>query len=231
MLDIYSLEDNLYGIVSDTHIGNKFDNIEYIKRTYDYFANNNISTVLHLGDLLEGYQENNKAIFKRVCYDQIERLLKYYPDYLDTFLLLGNHDWKFKNVGINLPFNLKDTSFILVNEDNNGVGYIDLNNKKILLRHNVQKQKYLPYNLCLKGHSHFYNYKDVNRIINVPTLSDVHPEGFSKDRYTPGFLTLKVEEDYIIIDYYIIVENKIILKERKNILVKDEINYQKVLKK
>lgn len=46
------------GVVSDTHIGNKNADIAALGFLYDYFEELGIETVLHVGDLTDGYYTN-----------------------------------------------------------------------------------------------------------------------------------------------------------------------------
>ena len=46
------LDDKLL-VMADTHLGSKFENMDYIYETYQYAFNNYFKTVLHLGDVIQ----------------------------------------------------------------------------------------------------------------------------------------------------------------------------------
>jgi predicted phosphodiesterase len=106
-------------IINDTHWGARNDSpafINYFNRFYDevffpYLKENNINTLIHLGDVVDRRKfinHNTAHNFKLNFWDKIEQLK------IDTHILLGNHDTYYKNTNtvnalqnLNLPKNTK----------------------------------------------------------------------------------------------------------------------------
>jgi hypothetical protein len=106
-------------LLNDTHWGARNDSpafINYFNRFYDevffpYLQENNINTLIHLGDVVDRRKfinHNTAYNFKLKFWDKIEQLK------LDTHILLGNHDTYYKNTNtvnalqnLNLPKNTK----------------------------------------------------------------------------------------------------------------------------
>lgn len=86
------------GIISDTHIGSEYYNEEALNHFYDLMVERGIKTVLHCGDLFEGFKRarpeaflNNKAIGFQAQLNYGERV---FPkrDGVETLVISGNHD-------------------------------------------------------------------------------------------------------------------------------------------
>ena len=106
-------------LINDTHWGARNDSpafINYFNRFYDevffpYLQENNINTLIHLGDVVDRRKfinHNTAYNFKLKFWDKVEQLK------LDTHILLGNHDTYYKNTNtvnalqnLNLPKNTK----------------------------------------------------------------------------------------------------------------------------
>jgi hypothetical protein len=106
-------------LLNDTHWGARNDSpafINYFNRFYNevffpYIQENNINTLIHLGDVVDRRKfinHNTAYNFKLKFWDKIEQLK------LDTHILLGNHDTYYKNTNtvnalqnLNLPKNTK----------------------------------------------------------------------------------------------------------------------------
>jgi len=106
-------------IINDTHWGARNDSpafINYFNRFYEevffpYLKENNINTLIHLGDVVDRRKfinHNTAHNFKLNFWDKIEQLK------IDTHILLGNHDTYYKNTNtvnalqnLNLPKNTK----------------------------------------------------------------------------------------------------------------------------
>jgi hypothetical protein len=106
-------------LIADTHWGARNDSpafINYFNKFYDevffpYLQENNINTLIHLGDVVDRRKfinHNTAYNFKLKFWDKIEQLK------LDTHILLGNHDTYYKNTNtvnalqnLNLPKNTK----------------------------------------------------------------------------------------------------------------------------
>jgi hypothetical protein len=106
-------------LLNDTHWGARNDSpafINYFNKFYDevffpYLQENNINTLIHLGDVVDRRKfinHNTAYNFKLKFWDKIEQLK------IDTHILLGNHDTYYKNTNsvnalqnLNLPQNTK----------------------------------------------------------------------------------------------------------------------------
>jgi predicted phosphodiesterase len=89
-------------LINDTHWGARNDSpafIDYFNRFYDeiffpYLQENNINTIVHLGDVVDRRKfinHNTAHNFKLKFWDKID-LLK-----IDTHVIIGNHDTYYKN--------------------------------------------------------------------------------------------------------------------------------------
>jgi DNA repair exonuclease SbcCD nuclease subunit len=119
-------------MITDTHWGVRGDNISFLNNNkhfldnifFPYLANNNIKTVLHLGDLVDRRKYININTAKSLREDFLDPL--FHNDY-DVHIIAGNHDTYFKNtnetnslrelVGM-YPFKLYDKHSEVVRFDN-----------------------------------------------------------------------------------------------------------------
>ena len=89
------------GIVSDTHLGSKHQQLTYLKQIYQYFAELDIKIVLHGADLLEGngflYRGQNFEMFVHGADEQVDYAINNYPRVkgIKTYIISGNHDLSF----------------------------------------------------------------------------------------------------------------------------------------
>lgn len=179
--------------VSDTHLGSKFENMDYIHETYQYAFNNYIKSVLHLGDVI---QSTYKPVLKmyNTFESQVVHLINDYPKMngITTYFVLGNHDYHtFSN-------NRKLLDMFQEREDFKILGfskaYIYYKNVPILLSHWCPKYNFEIPNaevfFTIKGHSHFLSIRD--NTISVPSNSDD-----MKNNGIPGFLVLDQDESFL----------------------------------
>ena len=141
-------------LINDTHWGARNDSpafIDYFNRFYDevffpYLQENNIKTVIHLGDVVDRRKfinHNTAHNFKLNFWDKIDLLN------IDTHVIIGNHDTYYKNTNeinalqnLNISFNTKVyTSCETVNFDGLDILFIpwicDANMEDSL--HNIDK--------------------------------------------------------------------------------------------
>ena len=89
-------------LLNDTHFGCRNDSpafIEYQNRFYNelffpYLKDNNITTFVHLGDVVDRRKfinHNTAHNFKKVFWDKLEEMN------IDTHIIIGNHDTYYKN--------------------------------------------------------------------------------------------------------------------------------------
>ena len=122
-------------LITDTHFGIKNDNLvfqKYFRKFYDkvffpYIENNNIKTVIHLGDLVDRRKYVNYVTLNNLRSNFIFRLQDYG---IDTHVIVGNHDTYYRNTNrINaITELLGDLSFVSIYDEPRDVniGGIDI---------------------------------------------------------------------------------------------------------
>ena len=209
----------LIGLVADTHFGNKDSNLEAIKRVYEYFNDQGIRFVFHLGDLVDGAYECDP---KDIEYQIISTISQYpHDDKMRNFIVFGNHDANFvSKTGINLGDVLEyyRDDFVPLGFKNADVKIKDA---KIRLNHISSNNNDSEYSLNIGGHVHKYLFFDNSgcpRIV-CPTLSDI-----CYDKHLPpAALILKLVFngerlcDFVLYNY-MVIDNHVIKTS--------EINYQ-----
>ncbi len=175
-------------VISDTHLGNIYENIEMLNKVYKYAEDQNIRYIFHLGDMIEGpaLENQSPARIKRLdIHDQVDFVTRNYPksDNVTTLYILGNHDYRCLQEGI-------DISKIISNRrlDMHFLGYknsqVNIGNRTVLLHHPfniVHDQKYddeikelylrPEFDLVLRGHTHhngIYTNEMDSIVLNVP---------------------------------------------------------------
>jgi len=88
-----------FGLVSDTHLGSKFERLDALNVMYDRFQQAGVKTVFHVGDLTDGShvyrgQEFEQSVMGQEA--QIDYAIKKYPKRggIQTIAISGNHDLK-----------------------------------------------------------------------------------------------------------------------------------------
>lgn len=205
--------------IADTHIGNKYENMQLVNNIYKYALDNNIRYVIHLGDMIEGTALNDKPDdrLKRIdINEQIDYLTRYYPkhDTINTLYILGNHDYRCVSKGIDISKTIENRRL-----DMHFLGYknskIQLGKTDILLQHPFAIERDNKYDkeiiemypgesfdLVLRGHTH-HNGIYVNDfgsiVVNVPACYNSPTR-----KYVSAYeITLKENElelDNLIID-------------------------------
>ena len=205
------LKDSKYGIMSDIHIGNVKDSPYYINKSTNLLKQAGINKVLHTGDILDSYDERDtltKDELINLHYKQIVRFHDIWPTNIITYAILGNHDTKFKRLGINLYKELSSDTFIILGA---GGAYLKCSNYKLFLEHNVPYSVLVPphynYDLILKGHSHFFKFKENRNAFRVASCSNLQPNSYSFGFYAPGFATLSTT-DGLVIDGYNFIKDE-----------------------
>lgn len=96
-----------FAVVSDTHIGSIHSNLKSLNKFYKYVVEElGITTVLHVGDVTDGYYptrpssvlEQNAVGFQ----EQLRKVCKEYPKYegVTTYFITGNHDQTYMRNGM-----------------------------------------------------------------------------------------------------------------------------------
>lgn len=94
-----------FAVVSDTHFGSSTAARSGLQRFYDYVVALGINTVLHVGDLSDGYYSNRPtSIMEQDAVGfqgQLNMLVKEYPrrDGVVTYAISGNHDATYTRQG------------------------------------------------------------------------------------------------------------------------------------
>ncbi len=184
-------------IVSDTHIGSYKENLDYLREAYHIAASRGIKTAIHGGDLIQSTFSN---VNKKYANEnrQIEHLLTEYPQGLDNYILLGNHDYNTVK---------KDDHYLgmLDSRDDFHImgikrAYLSWQGHPISLYHTCDKYKMpvesLDAILYFKGHSHYCGATQ-GGCIHIPTLSD---DLFEHNTGIPGFLIGELDDDFLRID-------------------------------
>lgn len=195
-MEINKINENKIIIISDTHIGSALENIDYLHIVYEYALKNNIKTILHGGDLLQGTYTNVLKEYQNML-NQINHLITDYPyhPFIRNKIILGNHDFHIFRKNPNLQEYLTREDFVIL-----GIKkvYFDWQNNIISLSHSCPKYHIeIPniktlINFC--GHSHKFAIHHDTKIM-IPTLSDDLKDSNSNS----GFLvaTLSNEELYM----------------------------------
>ena len=219
-----SINDKKILIISDTHYGSIFENMNYTYDVFDFAYKNGIHTILHGGDIIES---NVKPRKKLTNIKQADYFINKYPfdSTITTYALLGNHDY------LAIKQNSKVMNTLSCRKDVKILGYkkVYLNWCKnvISLHHKIDDFKLnLPVyaeHLSFKGHSHFYHIKEKDdRKVYIPALCDDESPKTNlylcekKLDYKPGFLTAEIDNEVIIVNRYSI-KNNIISKENEYI--------------
>lgn len=101
-------EELTIGVLSDTHIGSKYTDLDHIKEAYEVFAREGVDFVTHSGDVTEGLSNRAGHVYEctEVGYDaqrekSIEVLSQW--DLTPQYIISGNHDlWARMTAGANI---------------------------------------------------------------------------------------------------------------------------------
>lgn len=93
-----------FGVVSDTHLGSRYQQVSHLRSFYRLCQQRQISTVFHCGDLVDGermYRGQEYEIFVHGADAQRKYAVKHYPKAknVTTIVLGGNHDASFQAQG------------------------------------------------------------------------------------------------------------------------------------
>lgn len=195
-------------VISDLHINNQKQNLEYINKVYEYAINNNIHTILNVGDLIEGTY-TNEAYKEFDINDQINNVIKKYPydKEIINYILYGNHDYHSLHTdGVDVARTIENARYDMVS-----LGYgdcnitlkddqISLNHKLMLIDNKIDDDES---KVTFVGHGHEMKIKFFNKlIICVPSLSDVSPDKTKK--IVPGALECELDFKKNKISYILI---------------------------
>lgn len=197
--------------ISDTHLGNVNDRLDFVKRIYEYAARQGIHVILHIGDLLENYTTDVRYRNMLKMKDPIKAakyVINEYPKdkSITNYILGGNHDFRsVMNSGIDALYLISQSRPDMVS-----LGYklatIEVNGNYIGLHHpflhreetsidNEIKQEFKQDkpSFVLRGHTHTNLY-----YMNGSSLGDSYPVIFvpamccDKADRIPGALDIEV---------------------------------------
>ena len=207
-------------VIADTHIGSEYENLKYIDLAYDMGVAKNVSSCLHLGDIIQGkFNQSDKTLEY-----QMEVLEKIYPEptEFDTNLLMGNHDYA---VFEYYPYYKE----ILENKKGlNPLGYkrvyFSWNDYLFAMDHKVKQiSDTFIYDNCAVdfiGHGHELKIKAEDKL-KAPTCSD---DIMNKQSGSyPAFMIVNMDDNLISTDIYTFENNKAVLSK--------ENYYEKILTK
>ncbi len=94
-----------FGVISDTHIGSGYQRLDAMKEFYNYCKELGINTILHAGDVVDGWgvykgQEFELHPYARSWPDQRDMFVREAPkiEGVTTIFITGNHDASFKKL-------------------------------------------------------------------------------------------------------------------------------------
>lgn len=191
--------DDLFGIVSDTHLCSKYADMDALNEFYDIMNSRGIRQVLHVGDVVDGthvypgqFQNLNQWGFK----NQAEYVVKNYPKKrnIKNYFIMGNHDARYleregADFGDKLAKERPDMVYIgayyarikdgikidLVHP--NGAGAYSKSYKAQRWLDDTPPE-YFP-NLALFGHWHQTGYIETQGVHSILTGTFQHPNHFT----------------------------------------------------
>ena len=219
------IDDSKLLIISDTHYGSIYENMDYTYNVFDFATKNGINIILHGGDIIESSIHNKNGLDSK---KQAYYFINNFPtdSNITTYAIFGNHDY----LAINENETVRD--ILCSRKDINILGfkkaYLKWCRNVISLQHDIKKYKLrLPVNadyLSFKGHSHYYHIEEKHdekcERVYIPSLSD-DPTPYTSTYIQennidikPGFLTAEIADNGIIVYYYSFNDRKII-KEKE----------------
>jgi len=94
------------GIVSDTHLGSKYEDVQALHSFYELAEHEGVSCVLHAGDIIQGERLYRGWEYETHTFGadaQVNYVKEIYPQNLKTYFITGNHDLSYwKSVGVDI---------------------------------------------------------------------------------------------------------------------------------
>ena len=194
------INDNKVLVVSDTHIGSTYENLEMIEVAYQFAREHNITSIIHCGDLIHSNLQdvNGKYVDQ---FRQLHHLIDHYPyiEGITTYIILGNHDYN--------TFHAPNTFLLNILKERNDFNilghkqaYISWNGINISIHHESKHPivlPFVPHKLSFHGHSHhLYNCND--SVLKIPALCD---KFFEKSAY-PGFVLGYINQEDVCLESF-----------------------------
>jgi len=136
-----------FGLMTDTHFGSKYTDVDMINEAFDVFADNDCQFILHTGDVHEGLSHRAGHCFEctHLGYSaQLEHSREVFGQWTDTpiYMIDGNHDrWYIKSNGALIVEELckgQDNLHFLGHDE----GDVDIAGVKIKLFHGEDGSSY-----------------------------------------------------------------------------------------
>ncbi len=210
--EIYELKNELSHLklllISDTHLGSKYDRLDILRYLYEKAENKNVNYILHSGDLTDGLSGRPQQIYdlREQSYSgQRDYVIEKYPhSKIPTYIISGNHDlWWVKQCGSDIIQDIcnqrEDLHYLGSDCEDLKIGKL-----KIRLYHgkggssyakSYKLQKYLDSismeerpHILQTGHTHqaFYMKQGKTHCFQTSCLQDLTPYersmGFSNDK-------------------------------------------------
>ena len=186
--------------IADTHIGNIYERVDYIKMAYQYAKDHGIHIVISAGDLIDNvYHEAPKSSLKIKTVDgQIDKLINVIPDEPDiiTLCLYGNHEaHSVSTEGRDIAQLIENRRYDMINLGYGGCA-IDLKGESIGVSHYVKnipiRENLKDVAINFRGNSHKskVSYKE-DKEVYIPTLSDNDSAAYEY-KPLPGFLAADI---------------------------------------
>lgn len=210
--DVYQIPNNLEHLklllISDTHLGSKYDRIDILRYLYDKAEDKGIKHILHSGDFTDGRSTRPEQVYelKEPSYEgQVNYCVEKYPSFSGkTYIIQGNHDdWWYKSAGSEIVKTIakQREDMIYLGAD---IADLRIGNLKVRLFHgsgggayakSYKLQKYLDTipvqerpDILQTGHIHqsFYMKQDKTHCFQTSCLEDQTPYcrsmGLSNDK-------------------------------------------------
>jgi UDP-2,3-diacylglucosamine pyrophosphatase LpxH len=121
--DLYDGKEIRFAVVSDTHMGSKFEALNELHMFYDYCAEQGIDTVFHVGDISDGFYTNRMTSIRDLhavgFSEQLTHIIENYPHVpsIHTYFITGNHDYThmrngFADIGEEIDRNRDDMTYL-----------------------------------------------------------------------------------------------------------------------
>lgn len=193
----YNLEHLKLLLISDTHLGSKYDRLDILRYLYAKAEEKGIQHVLHSGDFTDGRSNRPEQVYelKEPSFEgQVNYCVNKYPTFSGkTYVIQGNHDnWWYKSAGSEIVKSIADKreDIIYLGPD---VADLKIGKLKIRLFHgsggsayakSYKLQKYLDSiplaerpDILQTGHIHqsFYMKQDKTHCFQTSCLEDQTP--------------------------------------------------------
>ena len=95
-----------HGLVSDTHMGSVYNNLDFLNTLYDIFKKEKVEIVFHCGDLCDGdnmYRGHGYELYAHGADKQTKNVIDNYPKGFMNYFITGSHDLSFqKRAGVDI---------------------------------------------------------------------------------------------------------------------------------